>query len=633
MNFLSADQLGKHFGERILFSGLSFGLERGDKTALIAANGTGKSSLLRILAGRDVPDEGEVAVHEGIRIGFLDQEPRFDQDVTVEELVRDADLSVRAIIKEYGRTLKAHSARHSAETERALSLATTKMDQAGGWDFERRLVQMLDRFRITRLDQRVGTLSGGQVKRLALALVLLDNPDLLLLDEPTNHLDIDMIEWLENYLSSSTMTFLMVTHDRYFLDRICNRILEIEDSQLYSYQGNYEWFLEKKAGRQASLAAEKERADKYVKRELDWIRRMPKARGTKSKSRIDAFQKAKEQARVTRPQSSLQLGVNMRRVGGKILEIKNLTKKYGDLTILSGFNYTFTQGEKIGIIGPNGTGKSTLLNLITGREKPDSGSVITGETIVYGYYSQEGIRVDESKRVIDVVKDIAEVIKTADGSTLSASQFLQFFLFSPQAQYDFVSKLSGGERRRLYLLTVLVRHPNFLILDEPTNDLDILTLTRLEEFLSAFRGCLILVSHDRYLLDKLVDHMFIFEGEGKIIDYYGSYSGYKMEKAQAEEESRNSTDESPKKPERKEPSPGSPSGKKKLTYKEKQEYERLEKEIGELENEKSTLESLLNSGENDYEKLEKASSRIGEIIDLLDEKTMRWLELDELSGN
>ncbi len=630
MNILSADNLGKDYGEKVLFTGLSFGLDKGDKAALIAANGTGKSSLLKILAGRDMADQGEVAIQKGIRTGFLTQDPVFDSRLSIREEIQRTGLSVRTIIRDYEATVADHSAGHTPETEKALMRATARMDQSGAWDFERRLVQMLDRFGIIDLDQKISELSGGQIKRLALALVLLDEPELLLLDEPTNHLDIGMIEWLEEYLSVSSITFLMVTHDRYFLDRICNRILELENGELYTYEGNYEKFLELKAGREAASRAEKDRARKYVERELDWIRRMPKARGTKSKSRIQAFREARERARAKKSQGELNLAINMRRVGGKILEIRHLSKKYGEKRLLSDFNYSFSKGEKVGIIGPNGSGKTTLLNLITGKMKPDSGSIVTGETIVYGYFSQEGMQSDDSKRVIDVVKDIAEVIETADGSRLSASQFLQFFLFPPQVQYDFVSKLSGGEKRRLHLLTVLVRNPNFLILDEPTNDLDIITLSRLEEFLEGFGGCLILVSHDRYLLDRLADHIFIFEGQGKIVDFYGSYSDYRIQKDIEREDAQEEERENGKSSTVKLKIPDQLSSKRRLTFKEKMEYEKLEKEIEELEKEKGELELFLNSGENDYEKLTSASERIRRIISLLDEKSLRWLELDEL---
>ena len=633
MNLLSADSISKYIGERTLFSNLSFGLEKGDKAALIAANGTGKSSLLKILSGLDVPDAGEVAIHEGIRVGYLEQEPRFDARLTIEELIWQADLSTRKIITAYGRALKIHSENHSPESEKALESATAKMDQAGAWDFDRRMVQMLDRFSITRLDQRIDTLSGGQRKRLALALLLLDSPDLLLLDEPTNHLDIEMIEWLEGYLSVSTISYLMVTHDRYFLDRICNRILEIDNESLFIYKGNFEYFLEKKAERESAFAAEKDRANKFVRQELDWIRRMPKARGTKSKSRIDAFNAAKERAHVKKSHQDLKLEVNMKRVGGKILEIQNLSKSYGKTRILSDFSYSFTRGEKVGIIGPNGSGKTTFLNLITGREKADKGIVSTGETIEYGYYRQEGIRVDDSKRVIDVVTDIAEIITTSGGSKLTASQFLQYFLFPPEKQYDIVGKLSGGEKRRLYLLTVLVKNPNFLILDEPTNDLDIITLSKLEQFLISFSGCLILVSHDRYLLDRLADHLLVFEGDGKIVDYYGNYQDYTFEKEQQAEDSRRETQAVKEMSQGNKSTEAATSVRHKRSYKEKLEYERLGEEIAALEKEKKELEALLNSAQNDYEILSEASERIGKVIGLIDDKTMRWLELDEMGGN
>ncbi len=630
MNFLSAENLGKNYGERVLFTALNFGIEKGEKAALIAANGTGKSTLLRILAGKDDPDEGMVALHKGIQAGYLEQEPEFDPELTISQLIRQGDMKVRKVTRDYENALKRHAENPGAETAKTLAITTAKMDQSGGWDYERRLVEMLDRFGINFPDQKIGTLSGGQKKRLALALLLMDNPDLMLLDEPTNHLDIEMIEWLENYLSNSSVTFLMVTHDRYFLDRICNRILEIDNRDLYSYRGNYEFFLEKKAEREASIAAGKEKADKYVKQELEWIRRMPKARGTKSKSRIDAFNRAREKAAVRKSGDSLKLDIKMKRVGGKILDIRNLTKNYGEQTILSGFSYRFSKGEKVGIIGPNGSGKSTFLDLITGRKKPDQGTIDTGETIQYGYFTQEGMKVDKSKRVIDIVTDIAEIIETGNGSKMTASQFLQYFLFPPETQYDYVSKLSGGEKRRLFLLTVLIKDPNFLILDEPTNDLDILTLSRLEDFLSSFRGCMILVSHDRYMLDRLVDHLFIFGGNGRIIDYYGSYQDYKFEKEASEEEAKRTSRSKEDKPLSRSATGSNNIRIGKQSYKEKIEYEKLEKEIAALEEEKKALETFLNSGENDYEKLEKASARIGDLLEMIDEKTLRWLELDEL---
>jgi ATP-binding cassette subfamily F protein uup len=510
MNYISAENLSKSFGERILFSDISLGLSRGDKMAMVAANGAGKTSILRILSGKDSPDSGKVALRKGIRVGFLEQEPVIDSEASVSEYVKTAGSEVLQVIREYNGALEIQSAVHSPEADKALALATAKMDHLHAWDYERRMIQVLDRFSITNLDQKINTLSGGQKKRLALSLLLLDSPELLLLDEPTNHLDINMIEWLEKYLQQANITFLMVTHDRYFLDRVCNRILEISDSKLFYHQGNYSYFLEKKTLREEAENTEIYKAGKLMKSELEWIRRMPKARTTKSKSRIDAFYETKEKANSGKRTSELKLNIKMNRMGGKVLELKNLSKSYPGAKILENFSYSFLKGDRIGIIGKNGVGKSSFLNLLTGNEKSDSGSIDSGETIVFGFYKQDGIIVHDDKRVIDVVKDIAEIIMLNDGKSLSASQFLQHFMFPPEMQYSLVSKLSGGERRRLYLLTILIKNPNFLILDEPTNDLDIITLNKIEEFLSGFGGCLILATHDRYFLDKLVDHIFIF---------------------------------------------------------------------------------------------------------------------------
>ncbi len=554
--------------------------------AMVAANGAGKTSILRILAGKDSPDTGKVALRKGIRLGFLEQEPVIDSDVSVSEYVKSAGSDVLQVIREYKEALESQSVIHSPEADKALALATAKMDHLHAWDYERRMIQILDRFRITNMDQKINTLSGGQKKRLALSLLLLDNPELLLLDEPTNHLDIDMIEWLEKYLQQANITFLMVTHDRYFLDRVCNRILEISDSKLFYHQGNYSYFLEKKALREEAENTEIYKAGKLMKSELEWIRRMPKARTTKSKSRIDAFYETKEKANSGKRTSELKLDIKMNRMGGKILELKNLSKSYPGVKILDNFSYSFLRGERIGII------------------------------------------VQDDKRVIDVVKDIAEIIMLNDGKSLSASQFLQHFMFPPEMQYSLVSKLSGGERRRLYLLTILIKNPNFLILDEPTNDLDIITLNKIEEFLSGFGGCLILATHDRYFLDKLVDHIFIFEGDGKISDFTGTYSEYRLRKEETADEEKPIY--LPQKTLKTETVKEITREKKKLSFKEKQEYEKLEQEIDALESEKSQLESLMNSAENDYEKLQKASLRIAEIIELLDDKGLRWLELDEL---
>lgn len=626
MNYLSADNISKTFGEKTLFANIGFGLNKGDKVALIANNGSGKSTLLKILTGEEAADTGTVTTRSGVRVSMLPQEPFFENGLTVNEIIKDADSGLVEIIREYGIAIQRHSNNHSNENERALELATAQMDIHNAWDYERRLKQILEKFNIVDLDQTVGTMSGGQVKRLSLALALLDNPDILLLDEPTNHLDIDMIEWLEKHLQSSSVTLLMVTHDRYFLDRICNGIIEISDGELFHHNGNYSYFLEKKSEREDVARVEVGKARKLMKKELEWMRRMPKARTTKSKARIDSFHNIKDKATSSKPNEELKLGVHMSRVGNKILEMENVGKSYGDTIILDGFDYIFKKGERIGFVGKNGTGKTSFLNLAVQLEKPDSGTIISGETIVYGYYKQEGIKIKESQTVLEVVKDIAEIIPTGKGTSLTASQFLQHFMFPPKVQNDYVSKLSGGERRRLYLLTVLVRNPNFLILDEPTNDLDLLTLNKLEEFLESFKGCLILVSHDRYFLDKLVDHLFVFEGDGKIKDYHSNYTGYRlmMDEKDKQLKSELSSEKKEKKKRNKKP-----TEKKKLSYKEKTEYESLENEIEYLEKEKATIEERIGSGETGYEELEKLSVRIGEVIESMDEKTMRWMELDE----
>ncbi len=625
MNFLSAENLSKSFGERTLFEGISLGLSKGDKMALVAANGAGKTSILRILAGLDKPDEGKVAIRNGIRLGYLEQEPVMNSSNTVSQFIKSAGSEVLSVIREYKEALKRQSGLHSPDAEKALELATLKMDHFHAWDYDRRMVQILDRFKITDLEQKINTLSGGQKKRLALSLLLLDNPELLLLDEPTNHLDIEMIEWLENYLQHANITFLMITHDRYFLDRVCNKILEMSNAKLFLHLGNYSYFLEKKEHRELIENTEIEKAGKLMKSELEWIRRMPKARTSKSKSRIDAFYDTQEKANSGKVSPELKLDIKMQRMGGKILELKKISKSYPGIKILDEFSYSFLRGERIGIIGKNGVGKSSFLNILTGNEKSDSGSIESGETMVFGFYRQDGMILDNDKRVIDVVKDIAEIISLSNGKSLSASQFLQYFMFPPEMQYSYVSKLSGGEKRRLYLLTILIKNPNFLILDEPTNDLDIITLNKIEEFLSGFGGCLLLATHDRYFLDKLVDHIFVFEGDGKIKDFTGSYSEYRQsELDKAPDEIKRKTAN----PKRNDNIPEI----RKRSYKEKNEYESLEKEITSLEKEKSELENMLGSGENNYEKLQKISARIAEIISLLDEKVLRWLELDEMSG-
>ena len=624
MNYLSVENLAKNYGERILFEGLTFGLSQGDKMALIANNGTGKSTLLKIIAGTDIADDGSVTIRNGIKIGYLAQEPDFNQNLSIQDLINTAHTDIMKLIHDYETALAEQSENFNEQKQKRLEEVSAQMDKANVWDYERQLKQILSNFNIQDLSQKVGDLSGGQQKRLSLAMLLLDNPELLLLDEPTNHLDMEMIEWLEKYLQQQKITLLMVTHDRYFLDRVCNHILELEGGKLYHHRGNYAYFLEKRAEREAAFDVEISKAGKLLKKELEWMRRSPKARTTKSKSRISSFYKIKEKAHSKKLKKELQLEVKMSRIGGKILELKKVYKSYGDLEILKGFDYTFKKGERIGIIGKNGIGKSTFLNIITQKESADSGKINTGETVVYGYFSQQGIQLKEDKRVIEVLKDIADVIVMADGKKVSASQLLQHFMFTPEMQYTYVSKLSGGERRRLYLLTVLMKNPNFLILDEPTNDLDLLTLNKLEEFLLQFKGCLILVSHDRYFMDKLNDHLFVFKGNGIVEDHYCSYSEYREKQQLEEKETKQAVKATGERPK-------TEKTKKKLSFKDKYEYEQLEKEIEKLELEKKDLETQLNNPNLDFESMNEITTNLGDVITQIDKKTFRWMELDEFA--
>lgn len=596
--------------------------------ALIANNGTGKSSLLKIIANEDIPDSGTVTLRAGIRIGSLAQEPNFDKNKTLEELISSSNTELIQTIKDYEKALEEQAKEYNSHTIKQLDVASAKMDETKAWDYERKMKQVLSKFNIDDISQKVSSLSGGQKKRVALAMLLLDEPELLLLDEPTNHLDIEMIEWLEKYLQQQKITLLMVTHDRYFLDRVCNHILELEGGKLYHHRGNYAYFLEKREERETAFDTEVSKAGKLMKKELEWIRRSPKARTTKSKSRITNFEKIKDKANSRTTKQELNLDIKMSRVGGKILELKKVRKSFGDLSIMDGFDYRFKKGERIGIVGRNGVGKSTFLNILTGAELADSGKVNPGETIVFGYFTQAGIELKEDKRVIEVLKDIAEVIVMADGKKVTASQFLQHFMFAPEMQHTYVSKLSGGERRRLYLLTILIKNPNFLILDEPTNDLDLLTLNKLEEFLLQFKGCLLLVSHDRYFMDKLTDHLFIFNGNGVIEDEYCSYSEYRKklntEEKKTKKTQKTDTEETL--------STTQSEKKKKLSYKDKYEYEQLEIEIEKLEKEKNALETALEDTDMSYEKMMDKSAQIGKIIELIDEKSFRWMELDELAN-
>ena len=623
MNYLSVENLGKNYGERILFEGLTFGLSQGDKIALIANNGTGKSSILKIIAGQDISDEGTITLRKGIKVAYLAQEPHFDSNYSIEELINENQTEISLLIKQYQNTLKKIEKRNNSLNNKALEDLTNKMDKANAWDYERRIKQILFRLNITDLTQKVGDLSGGQKKRLSLALLLLNEHDLLILDEPTNHLDVEMIEWLEKYLQQQKITLLMVTHDRYFLDRVCNHILELEDGKLYHHTGNYNYFLEKRAEREAVYDTNLSKTGKLLKKELEWMRRSPKARTTKSKSRIANFYKIKEKASKKNVNHKLKLEIKMSRIGGKILELKKVYKSYGELKILSGFDYIFKKGERIGIVGKNGVGKSTFLDILTQNETAESGKVNVGETIVYGYFSQKGIQLKEDKRVVDCLKDIAEVIVLANGTKVSASQMLTHFMFTAKTQHTFVSKLSGGEKRRLYLLMVLMKNPNFLILDEPTNDLDLLTLNKLEEFLLQFSGCLIIVSHDRYFMDKLTEHLFVFEGNGIIKDEYCSYSEYR-EKQEAQEKNKKINSRVKKNEQIKFKDSN------KVSYKDKYEYEELDKDIEKLEAIKKELEGDLLKEGLSFQDINQKSKKLAEIIQEIDNKTMRWLELDEL---
>ena len=622
MNLISVEELSKDYGERILFENLSFGLSRGDKMALIANNGTGKSSLLKIIANKDISSSGKVTVRKGIQIGYLSQNSDFDESLTIQQLVDSAQSRVSKIITEYEKAVENQTNDFSEKNQNTVEELTLLMDQYSAWDYDRRIKQILSKFKITDLSQKVGKLSGGQKKRLSLSLLLIDESDVLLLDEPTNHLDVEMIEWLEKYLSQQKITLLMVTHDRYFLENVCNHILELENGELYHHKGNYSYFLEKREERENNFSVEIEKAGKLMKKELEWVRRSPKARTTKSKSRLQSFAKIKEKANSGRKKSELKLEVKMSRVGGKILELKNIQKSYGDICILDGFTYTFKKGERIGILGSNGVGKSTLLNILTGKEKADSGKVNIGDTIIYGYFSQGGLVIKEDLRVIDVLKEIADVIILSNGSKISASQILEYFMFTPEMQYTYVSKLSGGELRRLYLLTVLMKNPNFLILDEPTNDMDLLTLNKLEEFLLDFKGCLIIVSHDRYFMDKLTDHMFVFEGEGIIRDFYGTYSEFSNQQKKDQKEIK-SVEKQKNIPEKKQEE-------RKVSYNEKYEYRELEQEISVLEKEKEELEKSLLNPNLDVKIIIENSKRLSDVINIIDKKSFRWLELDEL---
>jgi len=622
ISYLQADNITRRIGDHLLFENISLNINKDDKVALIAVNGAGKSSLLDILAGIEGPDDGSLSIKRGLQTAYLKQSPVLNESNKIIDELFCTDSELVRVISEYEKCLL-------SDNHDMLHELIQQMDDLKAWDYEVAVKQILFKLKLTDLNAVVATLSGGQKKRVALAKVLVEDSDLLILDEPTNHLDLDMIEWLEDYLIKSNKTLLMVTHDRYFLDRICNVILELADNELYRYEGNYEYFLEKKQSREYSAKMNSEKAKNLLKTELEWMRRMPKARRHKAKSRIESFYDLKEKAANRSEEKSININVNISRMGSKILEIKKISKSFGDKVLIKDFTYLFNRFEKAGLIGRNGTGKTTLLNIITGLAEADKGTVERGETIVFGYYRQQGIEFDEDMTVIDAVKNIAERVMVSDGTVLSITQFMNYFLFPPEKQYTLIRKLSGGEKRRLYLLTVLMKNPNFLILDEPTNDLDILTLNVLEEYLAGFRGCVIVVSHDRYFMDKVVDHIFEYKGDGIIKDFPGNYTQLRDKQDETERQilankplrssgQEISSDLSVKKDKK--------TG---LTFKEKKEFETLSTEIENLESEKKLIEIEMSHGALNQDDLYSKSKRHGEIMKILDDKEMRWLELSE----
>jgi len=628
ISYLQVENLTKSFGDNLLFENISFGISDNQRVALIAKNGTGKTTLLNIIAGNEDYQSGSISFKRDLRVGYLDQNPDFPKNLSVIDACLQSD-------NEAVRTIAAYEHCMLSENHTELDEILAQMDLHKAWDYETRIKQILGKLKIFNFEQLIGELSGGQLKRVALANVLISEPDLLILDEPTNHLDLEMVEWLEDFLKRSNMSLLMVTHDRYFLDRVCTSILEIDHQEMFQYNGNYSYYLEKRQERIENWTAESERTVNLYKKELEWMRRQPQARAHKAKSRQESFYEIEERAKQRRNNDKVQLDVKASYLGSKIFEAKYVSKAYGDLKILNNFYYNFARYEKMGIVGKNGTGKSTFLKMLLGEVKPDSGSFDVGETVVFGYYSQDGLAFDEQMKVIDVVRDIAEEVNLGNGKKMSASQFLQHFLFAPETQFNYVYKLSGGEKRRLHLCTVLMRNPNFLVLDEPTNDLDIVTLNILEDYLQSFKGCVIVVSHDRYFMDKVVDHLMVFKGNAELKDFPGNYTDYrewnelleeqekelknKESKVKSQESKQISAERETKNTERK-----------KLSYKEQKEFEALEAEIPQLEQQKADIENQLASGTLSSDEIIKASQLHGELNNLIDEKTMRWLELSEI---
>lgn len=615
MNLLSVENISKSYGELVLFEQLSFGVNKDQKIALIAKNGSGKTAILNILSGLDQPDQGMVNYRKDTKVSFLAQEPILAEDSTIEECILASDNEVLKVIANYEKALL------DMDNTEGYQKAFDAMDRHDAWDFETQYQQILSKLKLDNLQLKVSALSGGQKKRVALANALLNKPDLIILDEPTNHLDLEMIEWLEVYFTKENITLFMVTHDRYFLERVCNEIVELDQGQLYTYKGNYAYYLEKKEARLSQEQVEQHKSKRLFKKELDWMRRQPKARTTKSKSRIDDFAQIKERAHQRRQDHEIQLEIDMERMGTKILECHKLFKSFGDKSILDGFDYNFLRGERIGIIGKNGTGKSTFLNILTGKESLDGGKIVVGDTIKFGYYTQAGIPSKSGQKVIDVVREFGDYIPLKKGRQISAQQLLERFLFDRKKQYDFVEKLSGGERKRLYLCTVLIQNPNFLILDEPTNDLDIVTLNVLESFLLDYPGCLLVVSHDRYFMDKIVDHLFVFRGKGYIEDFPGNYSDFR-----AYEDSQDQEQE-PIKPKNIQQQASKDVQKQKISFNEQKEYQQLESKIRSLEKDKLVLEQSFFEEGLSIETIEERSKKLQEIIETIELKTMRWFEL------
>ncbi len=618
--YMQIEGLTKSFGDLVLFNKISFGIAEGQRIGLIAKNGSGKTTLLNIISGKEGYDEGTISFRRDLKVGYLEQDPHYPEDLTVIEACFHHGNNTVQLIKEYEECME-------TEGHPGLEELLVRMEHEKAWDYERKAKQILSQLKIRNFDQKIKHLSGGQLKRVALANVLITEPDFIILDEPTNHLDLDMTEWLEGYLSRGNISLLMVTHDRYFLDRVCSEIIEIDNKQLYSYKGNYSYYLEKRQERVDATNTEIARANNLYRTELEWMRRMPQARGHKARYREEAFYEIEKVAKQRTNNANVKLDVKASYIGSKIFEADHLYKSFDNLKILEDFSYIFSRYEKMGIVGNNGTGKSTFIKILMGEVKPDSGTIDIGETVRFGYYSQDGLEFDEQMKVIDVVTDIAEVIELGDGRKLTASQFLQHFLFTPETQHSYVYKLSGGERRRLYLCTILMRNPNFLVLDEPTNDLDIITLQVLEEYLKNFKGCVIVVSHDRYFMDKVVDHLLVFKGQGDIRDFPGNYSDYREWKQNKEEVEKQEV-----KLQEEKSAKVRLNDKRRMTFKEKQEFERLEKEIAQLEQEKAEIEEALCSGTLDVEQLTEKSKRLPLLNDEIDEKSMRWLELSEIES-